>query len=38
MRIAQAVLAPVVRVVWQEQASLATTPRGPAGFGSTGRR
>jgi dUTP pyrophosphatase len=36
MRIAQAVLAPVTRVVWQEVAVLGTTARGSGGFGSTG--
>ncbi len=37
MRIAQAVLAPVLRVVWTEVESLDATGRGAAGFGSTGR-
>lgn len=37
MRIAQAVLAPVVRVGWVEVASLDETTRGTGGFGSTGR-
>ena len=37
MRIAQAVLAPVVRGHWQEVASLDDTARGEGGFGSTGR-
>ncbi|HQT63248.1 MAG: deoxyuridine 5'-triphosphate nucleotidohydrolase [Acidocella sp. 20-57-95] len=37
MRIAQAVLAPVVRAVWQEVESLDETARGDGGFGSTGR-
>jgi dUTP pyrophosphatase len=36
MRIAQAVLAPVIRVVWQEVAELDATTRA-GGFGSTGR-
>jgi dUTP pyrophosphatase len=36
MRIAQAVLAPVVRAAWQDVETLPETPRGPAGFGSTG--
>jgi dUTP pyrophosphatase len=36
MRIAQAVLAPVVRAVWQDVAVLPETPRGSGGFGSTG--
>ncbi len=36
MRIAQAVLAPVVRVAWQEADSLDATERGAGGFGSTG--
>jgi dUTP pyrophosphatase len=35
-RIAQAVLAPVVRARWQEVASLDDTARGAGGFGSTG--
>ena len=37
MRIAQAVLAPVLRAVWSETESLDETTRGPGGFGSTGR-
>ena len=37
MRIAQAVLAPVLRVVWKEVDALDSTPRGAGGFGSTGR-
>jgi dUTP pyrophosphatase len=37
MRIAQAVLAPVVRARWQEVDSLDTTMRDQGGFGSTGR-
>ena len=37
LRIAQAVLAPVVRAVWREAASLEATERGEGGFGSTGR-
>jgi dUTP pyrophosphatase len=36
MRIAQAVLAPVVRAVWVEVEDLETTARGAGGFGSTG--
>jgi dUTP pyrophosphatase len=36
MRIAQAVVAPVVRAVWQEVAVLPDTSRGVGGFGSTG--
>jgi len=36
MRIAQAVLAPVVRVAWREAATLEPTGRGSGGFGSTG--
>ena len=36
MRIAQAVLAPVVRVVWREATTLDATGRGTGGFGSTG--
>jgi len=36
MRIAQAVLAPVVRAVWVEVDSLAGTSRAAGGFGSTG--
>jgi dUTP pyrophosphatase len=38
MRIAQAVLAPVVRADWQEVAELPGTARGEGGFGSTGTR
>jgi dUTP pyrophosphatase len=37
MRIAQAVLAPVVRARWAEVESLQETERGEGGFGSTGR-
>ena len=37
MRIAQAVLAPVLRASWQEADALDTTERGSGGFGSTGR-
>lgn len=37
MRIAQAVLAPVVRLEWREVADLDETERGAGGFGSTGR-
>ncbi|POS62620.1 dUTP diphosphatase [Parasaccharibacter apium] len=36
MRVAQGVLAPVVRMQWQECSSLDTTDRGHGGFGSTG--
>jgi len=36
MRIAQAVLAPVVRAVWHETETLEATARGEGGFGSTG--
>ena len=36
MRIAQAVVAPVVRAVWAEVATLDDTTRGVGGFGSTG--
>ena len=36
MRIAQAVLAPVLHAVWEEVADLDGTERGAAGFGSTG--
>lgn len=35
-RIAQLVVAPVVRAAWQEVAELPTTERGDGGFGSTG--
>ena len=35
-RIAQGVLAPVVRVAWEETADLDTTARNEGGFGSTG--
>jgi len=38
MRIAQAVLAPVVRAVWRETERLEETARGAGGFGSTGLR
>jgi dUTP pyrophosphatase len=37
IRIAQAVLAPVVRAGWDEVADLDDTARGQGGFGSTGR-
>jgi dUTP pyrophosphatase len=37
MRVAQLVLAPVTRLVWEERAALAETARGAGGFGSTGR-
>jgi dUTP pyrophosphatase len=36
MRIAQAVLAPVVRLAWEETEALPATGRGAGGFGSTG--
>jgi len=36
MRIAQAVLAPVVRATWREATTLDATARGSGGFGSTG--
>ena len=36
MRIAQAVLAPVVRLAWHETDTLPETARGAGGFGSTG--
>ena len=36
MRIAQAVIAPVVRAAWREVAELPDTTRGTGGFGSTG--
>lgn len=36
MRIAQAVLAPVVRAAWEEVDDLSETSRGAGGFGSTG--
>jgi len=36
MRIAQLVIAPVVRVELDERAELSETPRGAGGFGSTG--
>ena len=36
MRIAQAIVAPVVRVAWQEVTELDETRRGTGGFGSTG--
>jgi len=38
MRIAQAVLAPVVRARWEQVAELDDTTRGSGGFGSTGTR
>jgi dUTP pyrophosphatase len=37
MRIAQLVVAPVVRVSWDETRALSETVRGGGGFGSTGR-
>ena len=36
MRIAQLVLAPVLRAGWREVAEVSTTRRGEGGFGSTG--
>ena len=36
MRVAQAVLAPVLRACWREVDALDDTPRGAGGFGSTG--
>ena len=36
-RIAQLVVAPVIRIEWREVAELPTTERGSGGFGSTGR-
>lgn len=36
MRIAQAVIAPVIRAAWREVAELPDTSRGAGGFGSTG--
>jgi len=38
MRIAQAVLAPVVRASWREVTALPETTRGAGGFGSTGTK
>ena len=38
MRIAQAVLSPVLRGVWDEVVNLDDTERGQGGFGSTGHR
>ncbi|MDI3305781.1 MAG: dUTP diphosphatase [Acetobacteraceae bacterium] len=38
MRIAQAVLAPVVRAAWREVSELPETSRGARGFGSTGTK
>ncbi len=35
-RIAQLVVAPVARVVWDERLNLEETPRGEGGYGSTG--
>lgn len=37
MRIAQLVVAPVIRASWRETAELQETARGAGGFGSTGR-
>lgn len=37
LRIAQAVLAPVLRARWREVGELGSTGRGAAGFGSTGQ-
>jgi dUTPase len=36
-RVAQLVVAPVVRVQWEEVEKLTESLRGPNGFGSTGR-
>jgi dUTP pyrophosphatase len=36
MRIAQAVIAPVVRATWRETETLPDSQRGAGGFGSTG--
>ncbi len=36
MRVAQGVIAPVVRMAWEECSSLDDTARGKGGFGSTG--
>lgn len=36
MRIAQLVIAPVSRIIWNEVDALADSPRGEGGFGSTG--
>jgi dUTP pyrophosphatase len=38
MRIAQAVVAPVVRARWHEVEALPASARGEGGFGSTGTR
>lgn len=38
MRIAQMVIAPVIRVVWTQAGDLEATERGVGGFGSTGTR
>jgi dUTP pyrophosphatase len=38
MRIAQMVVAPYSRVVWQETKELSSTARGAGGFGSTGTK
>lgn len=38
MRIAQAVLAPVVKAAWREVSELPETSRGAGGFGSTGTK
>jgi dUTP pyrophosphatase len=37
-RVAQMVVAPVVRVAWEESETLAESARGEGGFGSTGTR
>jgi dUTP pyrophosphatase len=36
MRVAQIIVAPISRVVWQEVDELETSQRGQGGFGSTG--
>jgi dUTP pyrophosphatase len=38
MRVAQAIVAPVVQATWQEVEALDDTSRGTGGFGSTGTR
>lgn len=37
-RIAQMVIAPVVRIVWEAAVALSATERGEGGFGSSGKR
>ena len=36
MRIAQLVVAPIIRAIWEERAELVATQRGTGGYGSTG--